>query len=219
MRKLLYTTTFCVAMSLTTTAYAVIIDFNELVGTNTRQIPAPYDKDGFRLFAASVNGRPGFTAIFQGDARYAGTPSLAPSSSTIPITLTRIDGGAFSLNSISFDSWEFVANTPPSGNPFQIEALGANNVTRSFTVALDNRLGNYQTFTRSNFSDIFDNVVRITFNQSNPTGLSFDDIDVQPVNTLLVSEPASLGVLGAGLMGLGLVLHKRSRQRSQAAIL
>lgn len=130
-----------------------------------------------------------------------------------PITVSRIDGNAFSIQSFDATFYRLNYNTEPQWNR-NIEVVGALNgggsVSATFTV--DN-LDPFQTFS---FGAGWTDLLSVSFTnptvspQTGPFGgsMGFDNIVVDAQS---VSEPAMLGMFGLGLAGVALATRRRRR--------
>lgn len=178
---------------------AAVIDFNALAGTGLVNRGFHYEEDGFQL--DNLSSTHPFTSIHAGDFRYSGTPSFLNNTGSGFTRLSKIGGGAFSLNSIDLDSLNSGIAVVTIFN-----ATLASGGTTTATFTTDALFPGLQTFT---FGAAFNNVTSVTWQQSTPYH-SFDNI-VLNTDTAQVPEPASLGLLGLGLVGLGLTRRRRSR--------
>lgn len=187
-------------------ANAVVMDFNSLDGdgeANSAGIANRgllYTENGFRLDQLSVSDS--FGSIHSPSYRFTGSASFYNSVQNGITRLTRVDGGAFDLNSIDLDS----LNIPVSVSvTFSGELNGGGTVTQSFTT--DNLFPDMETFT---FDSTFSNLLNVTWLQDPEYLLyhHFDNIVVGPV-----PEPTAMALIG---LGLGGIIAMR-RRRSQAA--
>ena len=183
-------------------ASAAIITFDALTATATRTLPVGYQHQeaGFQL----TNGLgDSFMVWGSNNQSYTGSGAMSVvTNNNRGTTLTRIDGGAFSLDSIDLSEW-----TPDTVDPFEIVFSAYLNGAWvwNFSVFLDGEFGN-QTF---NFGSVFSKVTEVEFGPRGDHNFQFDNVVLDP-QAAAVPEPGSLGLVGVALLG-GLVATRRGR--------
>lgn len=180
-------------------ANADTVNFNsvEQAGVNLIHIADPYIESGYRI----QNGGELYYAQ-QGAIEYAGSAGLHERIANGLITLSRTDGAAFTLNSIDLSVLRPSQFSPPV--VFTGVLNGGGTVTQTFTPTAFG----FQTFT---FNSSFTNLLSVTWRQGTDENHAhqFDNIQI---NGTSVPEPASMILLGSGLMGVaGVARRRRSR--------
>jgi hypothetical protein len=173
-------------------ASAVTIDFDSLEqpGDLPIFVPSPYLEDGFSIATPDPFGLQSYQ---QSHVAYAGSAGLAHNFSYGVLTLTRIDGGAFSLDSIELSILRTFSNI---AQPVFTGLLsGGGSTQQSFVVS---QFG-YQSFA---FNSSFSNVTSVSWAQGDNTynSHSFDNIVTSAPNP--IPEPTTILLVGSGLIGL-----------------
>ena len=167
----------------------------EQAGTNLIHIPDPYFESGYKI----QNGGELYFAQ-QGNTQYAGSAGLHERISNGLITLSRADGNTFTLTSIDLSVLH-----PQGVSPsvvFVGTLAGGGTVTQTF---LPTVFG-FRTFT---FNSSFANLLNVSWHQGT------DDFNAHQFDNIVVSsapEPATMALLGTGLLGIATGVHKRRRQ-------
>lgn len=192
-------------------ARAALLTFNDLAplqGDPNPFLPSPFAYDGFTfsssyLFLISQPGGCGF-----GGCSSDGTPHLASSDGPALVVMAPAGGGTFALTSFA-GALGFNGTVSSAASPDRIsvtgQQAGGRSVQASFAVS-----SAFSTFTLpAGFTGLasvaFQGIFQPggTVMQTGANGIALDDILVNgatgPVGS--VPEPASLPILGAGLLG------------------
>lgn len=172
-------------------ANATVLTFDEFNGANVTYV-GTYDSNGFRITGGTISGiGSAYSSVFATGALFDNSPDGA-------ITLRRIDGGAFSLDSIDMTRFPGYSG----GAPINMLAFDASDVqvdSASFVLPDSTAFNHY---------DIgFANVYKVTWTQAFAYH-AFDNITLDAS----VPEPATLMLVGLGLAGIG-----AARRRQPAA--
>jgi hypothetical protein len=218
MRRLVYSFTLLLLLGLCTSAFAVsTLDFSLGATSVSNAIDFAGGTNpltGFQIPVLSVLGigtplnngttlpTPGYFLNFTTGGLTSGAGNTWDFSSGGTVTITN---GSTTLASGSF-----------TGNPFVTELSAAFNIVGAVGIDLKNPLllaffGLPNTQYTFGLNDSFSIPKAVTA----PGAFSSNQVFIGGafVNTPVVSEPASLGLLGAGLLGLGTVLRKKFRRR------
>jgi hypothetical protein len=190
----LFTLLFVVAAS-TTRADTLTFNTLEQAGSSLIHISDPYFESGYRI----QNGGELYSAQ-QSNILYAGSAGLHERISNGLITLSRADGNTFTLTSIDLSVLHPQGTSPAV--VFVGTQSGGGTVTQTFT---PNTFG-FQTFV---FSSSFTNLINVTWHQGT------DELNAHEFDNIVVSsvpEPASMILLGSGLMGIAAKLRRRLKQ-------
>ena len=171
-------------------ASAAIITFDSLMGTNG-DVFTSTSESGFDVVATSGDW---FEAHVNGND----VPSIFGDSDEGIVTVTRTDGGTFTLESVEFDDAGFSANLP-------WEITGLLNGSAFFS-ANGNATERFERYDNPFADSIFDTLV-FTLDGTGTTSYNIDNINVSAVSAA-VPLPASLGLMLFGIAGLGLARRR-----------
>jgi hypothetical protein len=198
-------------------AQATILTFDEIPGTENIQTHLDYQ--GFTFTSTHMHFYGCAHAGYE-DIAFNGTTKLgAEGDWGGPITMSRQDGGAFSL--LSLDIAEFFNNglypDKPNADLLNLTATLLDGSQVSWDLVLDGindgPFGTLEDFQHVVLPDLFVNVTELVFTgvrlaASNFGGFSIDNLEVgDPVS---VPEPGTLGMMGMGLLAAAAARRRRS---------
>lgn len=179
-------------------AHAVIIDFEGVIPageTRTGDPIFPYTEDGFLLSdvdSGNMNALFGPSG-FQNDN---GTDVLGWISGSA-FSISAVDGSLFSL--LSFDA----TNLDPGGAAGTFDLVGTFADNSTISASFTNILNTFSTFS---LGGAWSGLASVDIRNLGMRSGAIDNIDVVPV-----PEPGTLGLLVAGLLGLGFIRRKRQQ--------
>lgn len=183
---------------------ATVIDFNDLRPNNGRTyVYGPYENNGFRL-SSSVCSSSKTCFITSGNTinniDRTGA-ALVNFLGNAVISLERIDGGLFTLNSLVLAS---NTNNSSGFGPITQDALFNFNLSDGSTVTQMRTISSSGVANRNLLSFDVGTISSFSFRPRTGTGgfLQFDDITVSPNAVAAVPEPSTWAMM---LLGLGFV--------------
>ena len=168
----------------------------EQAGNSIVNIADPYLESGYRI---QDGGQ--LYYIQQNNVQYAGSAGLHERISNGLITLNRASGSAFTLTSIDLSTLHPQGTSPAV--TFIGTLVGGGTVTQTFSVTAFG----FHTFV---FNSSFTNLLSVSWHQGT------DDFNAHQFDNIVVSsvpEPASMVLLGSGLIGIATRLRKRKSVR------
>ena len=172
------------------------------------QAPNPYMEDGFTLF---TSGPDGFGTWCEDSPNYAG-PGMFINTAFATADLTKDGGATFSANAIEL-AQAFAGVQGPQSITFTGWLAGGGTVSQTFVIGA--QLGAPE-FERYEFNDLFTNLARLTFDAQEPGYYQFTNIALD-LDATAIPEPASMALLGTGLIGVFGVGAMRRRRRNESA--
>lgn len=188
-------------------ANAVVLTFDEIPATEVITTTVDYEGYNFRSNHMHTYGCGHWDLVASNGTTHIGYESGRGS----PITMTRQDGGTFSL--FSLDASEFYPNSGgdrPNAEILRIVGQWLDGSTASYELFLDgitDGTGGQIDFQHFALPTIFTDVTSIVFTgwrfEGRDGGVALDNLEVLTGTPASVPEPATLALLGLGLVGMG----------------
>lgn len=202
-------------------ANAVVLTFDEIPATET--IATSVDSGGYHFTSDHMHtyGCGHWDLVASNGTTHLGYES----GRGAPITMTRQDGGTFSL--LSLDASEFYPNDGgdrPNAEFLRIVGTWLDGATATLDLVLDGILadgtGGVVDFEHFTLPALFTNVSSIVFSglrfEGRDGGVAIDNLDVEiggvvtPPDSTHVPEPGTLALLGMGLLGMGAARRRKA---------
>ena len=196
-----------IALAGASAANAQVITFDAIACATgeTNFVPEPYTEAGFTFFT-------GTHAFFTwcGDSPNYGGPGMFDNQPGHIVTLAKSDGGTFSIDQISLahlngGTWDAQALT------FTGNLVGGGVILQTFTIGAQ-AAGN-PVFMPFNFDAGWTNLINVAFAPQDYSYYQFTDIFLDGATT--IPEPASMALLGTGLVGVFGAVRWRRNQSAQ----
>ena len=191
-----------------TTQANVVVNFNSLNatdGTGVVYVNNGYTESGFQFTGfGAAPGAPDEFAAYGPDAGIASGPALTlndPAPSFVDIT--RVGGGAFSMQSLRLGSFDFATT-----NVSLIGSLvGGGTMTEACPML--SATGAFSTCALTQFAGFSFTSMRLaSTNQFGEAYVFMDDLTFTPAATT-TPEPATIALFGAGLLAVGAAARRR----------
>jgi hypothetical protein len=205
-----------IAAAFVPSAEAQVLTFsgNACAGNGLATGPGPYVEAGYQL-AFDPNAANAWAYWCAGSNNYPGSPAIFSNTASGLVTLTKVGGGVFSLNSIDLATAAWGAS---SGYAVftGFQTGGGAPLSVNFWQAATG----HPAFTTDTFSG-WDNLIRVDLAQSGPL-FQFDNIvlnggnpvapdeEIAPATTV-TPEPGTMALLATGLVGLTIAGWRRRR--------
>ena len=197
MKKLLLLTILFMSLLFSTSAFATVITFDDLIGTEDTDIGSEYLEQGYLFTADNGGNLYSWGSAVGEDGGYTGSAALFNESYTSTV-LTSVDGSLFSLYSVDISelymAWPYAAVLTITGiqqNGFMVTA----------DITLDGTFG-YETFV---LEEGFTDLASVSFYSENLDDFQLDNLNV---SASTVPVPGSFLILGSGLLAAAAIRRR-----------